>query len=184
MIRRALWWVLVVSAILCCSVAQGQERVRLATTTSTDNSGLLAQLLPPFEERFGVKVDVIAVGNGKELQTNVQRVGDPTPPKGVDVGETLPATLTHSVVARVIRRRVSRLRYCLLGGAVKGRSGKAVITLSIGRSGEVSSVKVSAPAFRGTNLSSCVKGSAKLWRFPKFRKGTITHSYPVIFRGR
>jgi hypothetical protein len=130
------------------------------------------------------KVDVIAVGNGKELQTNVQRVGDPTPPKGVDVGQTLPATLTHSVVARVIRRRVSRLRYCLLGGAVKGRSGKAVITLSIGRSGEVSTVKVSAPAFRGTNLSSCVKSSAKLWRFPKFRKGTITHSYPVIFRGR
>lgn len=130
------------------------------------------------------RVDVVSVGNGKELQTNVQRVGDPTPPKGVDVGATLPATLTHSVVARVIRRRVSRLRYCLLGTGVKGKSGKAVITLSIDSSGEVASVGVSAPSFSGTNLSTCVRNSARLWRFPKFRKGKITHSYPVIFRGR
>ncbi|GAH12837.1 unnamed protein product, partial [marine sediment metagenome] len=36
-----------------------------ATTTSTENSGLLEVLLPPFEEKFGIKVDVIAVGTGK-----------------------------------------------------------------------------------------------------------------------
>ena len=42
-------------------------RLRLATTTSTDNSGLLQTLLPPFEEKHNVKVDVIAVGTGKAL---------------------------------------------------------------------------------------------------------------------
>jgi tungstate transport system substrate-binding protein len=42
-------------------------RLRLATTTSTDNSGLLNVLLPPFEERYNVKVDIIAVGTGKAL---------------------------------------------------------------------------------------------------------------------
>jgi len=42
-------------------------RLRLATTTSTDNSGLLDVLLPPFEQRYNVKVDVIAVGTGKAL---------------------------------------------------------------------------------------------------------------------
>ncbi len=42
-------------------------RLRLATTTSTDNSGLLDVLLPPFEEKYNVKVDVIAVGTGKAL---------------------------------------------------------------------------------------------------------------------
>jgi tungstate transport system substrate-binding protein len=42
-------------------------RLRLATTTSTDNSGLLQALLPPFEEKYNVKVDVIAVGTGKAL---------------------------------------------------------------------------------------------------------------------
>jgi len=42
--------------------------VRLATTTSTDNSGLLTVLLPEFEKQAGVKVHVIAVGTGKALR--------------------------------------------------------------------------------------------------------------------
>ncbi|MHC2995835.1 MAG: substrate-binding domain-containing protein [Candidatus Atribacteria bacterium] len=42
--------------------------LRLATTTSTDNSGLLEVLLLPFEVKFGVKVDVIVVGTGKALK--------------------------------------------------------------------------------------------------------------------
>lgn len=46
----------------------GQARLRLATTTSTENSGLLAQLLPPFEKRFGIHLDVIAVGTGRALK--------------------------------------------------------------------------------------------------------------------
>lgn len=45
-----------------------EERVKLATTTSTDNSGLLSVLLPPFEEKFDMKVDVIAVGTGAALK--------------------------------------------------------------------------------------------------------------------
>lgn len=40
----------------------------MSTTTSTDNSGLLSVLLPPFEEKLNVKVDVIAVGTGKALE--------------------------------------------------------------------------------------------------------------------
>ncbi len=43
-------------------------RIRLATTTSTDNSGLLGVLLPPFERATGCAVDVIAVGTGKALR--------------------------------------------------------------------------------------------------------------------
>jgi len=44
------------------------ERLRLSTTTSTENSGLLKVLLPPFEKANGVHVDVIAVGTGKALK--------------------------------------------------------------------------------------------------------------------
>jgi len=40
----------------------------LATTTSTEDSGLLDVLLPEFESEFGVDVDVIAVGTGQALQ--------------------------------------------------------------------------------------------------------------------
>lgn len=45
----------------------GSGKLILATTTSTDDSGLLKILLPDFEEEFGVKVDVIAVGTGQAL---------------------------------------------------------------------------------------------------------------------
>ena len=48
--------------------ARAQERIRLATTTSTENSGLLAQLIPPFERRYGITVDVVAVGTGRALK--------------------------------------------------------------------------------------------------------------------
>lgn len=47
---------------------QAQERIKMSTTTSTDNSGLLEVLLPPFEKKFDVRVDVIAVGTGKALK--------------------------------------------------------------------------------------------------------------------
>lgn len=42
--------------------------VKMATTTSTDNSGLLAELLPAFQEQTGYTVQVIAVGTGKALK--------------------------------------------------------------------------------------------------------------------
>jgi tungstate transport system substrate-binding protein len=44
------------------------EHLRLATTTSTENTGLLAELLPPFEKANGCQVDVIAVGTGKAIK--------------------------------------------------------------------------------------------------------------------
>ncbi len=44
------------------------ERLKMATTTSTDNSGLLAVLNPPFEKKQGVKLDIISVGTGKAIR--------------------------------------------------------------------------------------------------------------------
>jgi tungstate transport system substrate-binding protein len=44
------------------------DRLILATTTSTQDSGLLDYLLPMFDKEFNTKVDVIAVGTGQALQ--------------------------------------------------------------------------------------------------------------------
>ena len=49
------------------AVSDGEALI-LATTTSTENSGLLADILPLFEEETGIRVDVIAVGTGQALQ--------------------------------------------------------------------------------------------------------------------
>jgi tungstate transport system substrate-binding protein len=48
----------------------------LATTTSTQDSGLLEFILPQFEQEFNVKVDVIAVGTGQALQLGVDGNAD------------------------------------------------------------------------------------------------------------
>jgi tungstate transport system substrate-binding protein len=65
MTRRFLIMLLL---ILVAAPAFATEHLRLATTTSTDNSGLLAELLPPFEQANDCQVDVIAVGTGKAIK--------------------------------------------------------------------------------------------------------------------
>ncbi len=42
--------------------------LRLATTTSTENSGLLREILPKFETASGLRVQVISVGTGKAMK--------------------------------------------------------------------------------------------------------------------
>jgi tungstate transport system substrate-binding protein len=51
-------------------------RLILATTTSTQDSGLLEYLLPGFEAETGADVDVIAVGTGQALQIGVDGNAD------------------------------------------------------------------------------------------------------------
>jgi tungstate transport system substrate-binding protein len=65
--KKVLLFVLVLCLAAASLIAQS-GRLRLSTTTSTENSGLLAVVLPPFEEKFGLKVDVIAVGTGQALK--------------------------------------------------------------------------------------------------------------------
>ena len=42
--------------------------LRLATTTSVDNTGLLKRLIDPFKARTGITVQVVAVGTGQALK--------------------------------------------------------------------------------------------------------------------
>ncbi len=54
---------------LCLTQFVSAENVlRMSTTTSTENSGLLAVLNPLFEQQHHARVDVIAVGTGKALK--------------------------------------------------------------------------------------------------------------------
>ncbi len=45
-----------------------QRTLRLATTTSVDNTGLLRALLDPFRQRTGIKTHVLSVGTGQALK--------------------------------------------------------------------------------------------------------------------
>ncbi len=66
--RRVIARLLLSCAVFLASLAQAQQALKLSTTTSTDNSGLLTYLLPLFEATSGLKVQVISVGTGKALE--------------------------------------------------------------------------------------------------------------------
>ncbi|GBE35582.1 PBP superfamily domain protein [bacterium BMS3Bbin06] len=55
-------------SVLCVSTASAGTRIRCASTTSTQNSGLFDYLLPIVERETGIKVDVVAVGTGAALE--------------------------------------------------------------------------------------------------------------------
>ena len=50
------------------STVSAETRIRCASTTSTQNSGLFDYLLPIFEKKTGVKIDVVAVGTGAAIE--------------------------------------------------------------------------------------------------------------------
>ena len=62
----------VVVAMLASACSGGTttepEALRLATTTSTNDSGLLDAILPGFESEFNARVDVVAVGTGQAIE--------------------------------------------------------------------------------------------------------------------
>ncbi len=58
---------LLLAAAVGCG-PQEPEVLRLATTTSTADSGLLDAILPAFEEANNARVDVVAVGTGQAIE--------------------------------------------------------------------------------------------------------------------
>jgi tungstate transport system substrate-binding protein len=68
---RPLILVLVVVTSLaaaCSNDPSEREILRLATTTSTNDSGLLDAILADFEDEFNARVDVVAVGTGQAIE--------------------------------------------------------------------------------------------------------------------
>ena len=67
---KSLFSLLCVLGLTVVLAATGfsETRLRMSTTTSTENSGLLKVLLPPFEKANNCKMDVISVGTGKALK--------------------------------------------------------------------------------------------------------------------
>jgi tungstate transport system substrate-binding protein len=66
--KRSLRFAIVTAVVAFALPAVAAPDIRMSTTTSTEASGLLTFLLPPFEAKCACKVRVIAVGTGKALE--------------------------------------------------------------------------------------------------------------------
>ncbi|RVU47221.1 substrate-binding domain-containing protein [Rubrivivax rivuli] len=72
--RRSLWSLIAGTAVLALSgavgVAQAQDKfIVVASTTSTEQSGLFGHLLPLYKQASGVSVRVVALGTGQALDS-------------------------------------------------------------------------------------------------------------------
>jgi len=137
------------------TTGRAAERLRLSTTTSTDNTGLLAYILPPFEQKHNVKVDVIAVGTGKALK--LAENGD------VDV------TMVHAPDAEMkfvdagfgVNRRLLMANYFMIAGPSEDPAGvksAATVEEAFRNIAESKAVFIS----RGDNSGTHIK-ERKIW---------------------
>ncbi len=60
--------------LACATTASAQRFITVASTTSTEQSGLFKHLLPLFEQKTGIEVRVVALGTGQAL--DLARRGD------------------------------------------------------------------------------------------------------------
>lgn len=65
---------LTIAGIASATGASGQTSITVASTTSTEQSGLFAHLLPAFRQATGIDVKVVAVGTGQAI--DMARRGD------------------------------------------------------------------------------------------------------------
>src|SRR5438067_10380219 len=73
--QRHLFALTALAALLLASGAPAQERsITVASTTSTEQSGLFGYLLPRFTAKTAIQVKVVAVGTGQAL--DIGRRGD------------------------------------------------------------------------------------------------------------
>jgi tungstate transport system substrate-binding protein len=71
MVRKRLLWLFlaVVCAVLVSSLSNAQDKIlKMSTTTSTENSGLLNVLLPEFTKETGIQVKVFPKGTGAAIK--------------------------------------------------------------------------------------------------------------------
>lgn len=65
---------LLTSSVLAASLGASAQSIVMASTTSTEQSGLFAYLLPEFKKATGIEVKVVALGTGQAL--DMGRRGD------------------------------------------------------------------------------------------------------------
>jgi len=154
--RRSFFLLVALLVMVQALQVKAIERLRLATTTSTENSGLLRVLLPPFEERFRLKVDVIAVGTGKALK--LAENGD------VDVVLVHAPRLEEEFVKQgygVNRRRVMYNDFVLVGpeGDPAGIGGASTVREAFRQIAEKKATFISRGDGSGTNMKEL-----EIWR--------------------
>ena len=93
--------------------------------------------------------------------------------------------LTKEEVARVIHSHMNEIRYCYESGILKDPTiaGKLMVDFKINASGIVPNAGVSEASLHDLQVTQCLLGKLKSWKFPQPRGGVVVAvSYPFIFK--
>ena len=152
---------------------------------------------PEFDKQWGelaqagIEVSYIEDDRGEGLMGNVRRASrvkaEPpaiAPGAGANTGG-LPDQPPGEKVQQIIRGNLMAVRGCYMSMARTGqaRSGKAIVSFTIGADGKAAGLRVDAPAFADTPLPGCVTAQISHWEFPKSQRGGGKVSYPFVFVG-
>jgi hypothetical protein len=168
----------------------------LLGVSCTKKSAPRAKSNPDFDKRWaelaqaGVEVAYIEDDRGEGLMGNVRRASRARAEAPVAV--TAAAATTEGIlpdyppsdqVQRVIRGNLMAVRGCYMSMARSGeaRSGKAIVSFTIGADGKPAGLRVDAPSFVDTPLPGCVTAQISHWEFPKSQRGGGNVSYPFVF---
>lgn len=91
--------------------------------------------------------------------------------------------LDREAISRVVNGHFSEVQNCYERSLLHepGLKGQLVVEWTIGLRGEVTRVGTRLSTVRSQELSSCILGRIKKWRFPAPKGGVVIVSYPFIF---
>jgi hypothetical protein len=150
---------------------------------------------PEFDKKWaelakdGIEVSYIEDDRGEGLMGNVRRASrvKAEPPAVQPAAQEnlggLPDRPAGEQVQQIIRGNLMAVRGCFMSMARTGqaRSGKAIVSFTIGADGRAAELKVDAPSFSDTPLPACVTAQVSHWAFPKSQRGGGQVSYPFVF---
>ena len=92
--------------------------------------------------------------------------------------------LDRDEIQKVINDNIGAIQRCYERELIKapGLSGKIQVEWAIATSGSVRSARQTFTSMNSTNVSSCIMGAIKTWRFPKPKGGEVIVNYPFIFK--
>jgi hypothetical protein len=165
--------------------------VALPLVSCAKKAGPVASGSPEFDKQWaqlaqaGIEVTYIEDDRGEGLMGNVRRASrvKAEPPTVALKGMALPEHPSSDQVHKVIRGNLMAVRGCFMSMARTGqaRSGKAIVSFTIGADGKPAGLKVDAPSFVDTPLPKCVTAQISHWEFPKSQRGGGQVSYPFVF---
>lgn len=125
-------------------------------------------------------------GYGSGTGVNVNGQGKGQIEIGLNAADaTVDEGLTKEEVARVIHSHMQEIRYCYESAIIKDATlaGKLLVDFKINGNGVVPNAAISEATLHDAQVTNCLVGKLKTWKFPNPRGGVmVAVSYPFIFK--